>query len=186
MKLKGVKMDCKKVIDSMYDNEDGGFGDFTAPSFLESLKIEVHLLFCPACREKLRRLNLCKKILREDFLPESPGLEDAIMSTIAVEDLADTQAAVPEGFSFRGWTIAGLVLLVSMATIFFGMDFNRVALASGTSFIIAIGITMGLALSIYGALFIASHLERLSRRFGLESPEAENLPALNSGPEVKG
>ena len=171
-------MNCNKIIDSIYRGENG---DSVDPGFIEGLKIEMHLLFCMDCRERLRRFNLCNKILREDFLPESPDLEDTIMAHIAEEAQVGTRITVTEGFSFRGWSIAGLVLLISLATIFFGMDFNKVALASGTLFVIPVGITVGLALSIYGALFIASHLERLSRKFGLGSPETMELSELDAG-----
>jgi len=58
-------------------------------------------------------------------------------------------------------------MLISLATVFFGLEFNKVALIAGMSFTIPIGITIGIALTSYGALFIGSHLKDLSERFGL-------------------
>jgi len=77
------------------------------------------------------------------------------------------EAELPGGFSTRGWVIAGMVMLVSLATAFFGMDFNRVALAAGMSYMIPVGITIGIALTCYGALFVGSHLKEFTERFGL-------------------
>jgi hypothetical protein len=47
------------------------------------------------------------------------------------------------------------------------MDFEKVAHRQGSSFLIPVGITIGVVVTGYGALFIASHLKELSERFGL-------------------
>ena len=103
-------------------------------------------------------------------MPAAPGLEEAVMAAIAVEENISPEteeALIPGGFSTRGWVIAGLAMLVSLATAFFGLEFNKVALAAGMSFMIPIGITFGIVLTGYGALFIGSHLKELTERFGL-------------------
>jgi hypothetical protein len=84
----------------------------------------------------------------------------------AEEDLPQTED-IPGGLSTRGWVIAGFIILVSMATAFFGLDFQKLAQETGTSFLLPIGITIGIVLTTYGALFIGSHLQELSERFGL-------------------
>jgi hypothetical protein len=61
-----------------------------------------------------------------------------------------------------------MVMLVSFATAFFGLDFNEVALTAGLSFMIPIGITIGIVLTCYGALFIGSHLKEFIERFDLK------------------
>jgi len=104
-----------------------------------------------------------------------PDLETAVMSMINAEEEAANTAEIAEamnaeiigGFSIRGWIIAGIVMLLSLATVFFGLEFNKVALIAGMAFTIPIGITIGIALTSYGALFIGSHLKTLSNRFGL-------------------
>lgn len=160
-------MNCEKIMDMVYGQRDGApLGD---ASFFDRAQISLHLFLCPACAQKVERLDLCMDALREDFPPAAPGLEDAVMSAIAEEEGALDEAAVaaPGGFSLKGWVIAGLVLLVSLTTIFFGLEFNNVARGAGMSFMIPIGITIGIALTGYGALFIGSHLKKLSERFGL-------------------
>jgi len=119
---------------------------------------------------RTERFELCNKILSTDFFPPSPGLEDAIMAAVAAEEgkLLEAEAAQwSGGFSTRGWVIAGIVMLVSLATAFFNLDFNRLALDAGRSFLVPVGITTGIALTCYGALFIGSHLKELTERFDL-------------------
>jgi len=57
--------------------------------------------------------------------------------------------------------------MVSLITAFFGLDFKNLASESGISFLLPMGITIGIILTTYGALFISSHLNELSERFGL-------------------
>jgi len=138
---------------------------------LTRIQIGLHLLVCPDCAQEVERFEVCRDILHNDFFPSTPvTLEDTIMAMTA-DEAAKTPAAeemeLPGGFSTRGWVIAGLVMLVSLATAFFGLDFNKVAVAAGMSFMIPVGITIGMALTCYGALFIGSHLKEFTERFGL-------------------
>jgi len=155
-------MGCERIIDMAHEREG-------LPLF-GRLRVALHLLACPRCAAEAGRLELGMRALREGFMPPPPNLEDAVMARIAEEGGLDAaEAAAPGGFSLKGWVFAGLVLLVSLTTIFFGMEFRNVALAAGVSFMVPIGITVGIVLTVYGALFIGSHLKKLSERFGLES-----------------
>jgi hypothetical protein len=134
------------------------------------IRIWLHALHCPDCAQEIERFKAAKEILREDFFPPSPCLEDSIMARIAdseERENAEETFSVPGGLSTRGWVIAGLAILVSLATAFFGFDFQKLANETGTSFLLPVGITMGIVLTTYGALFIGSHLKELSERFGL-------------------
>jgi len=152
-------MSCERILEKVYERK--------SLCGLDRLHVALHLFVCPDCAAKAERFRLCGEVLAEDFLPAPPGLEDSVMAAIAEEEGALEEAAVPGGFSLGGWVVAGLVLLVSLTTIFFGMEFNNMALAAGMSFMIPIGITVGIVLSSYGALLIASHLKKLSERFDL-------------------
>lgn len=159
-------MSCERIMDKVYEQED--------MPFLGQLRIGLHLFVCPDCAIRVERLEQCREILREDFMPASPKLENSIMAAIAAEEgaLETKEAVVPGGFSIKGWVVAGLVLLFSLATIFFGMEANNIA--AGMSFMLPIGITIGIVVTVYGALFIGSHLKKLSARFGLEAPQTRN------------
>jgi len=116
--------------------------------------------------EKMERYQSANTIIKEDFLPPSPDLENSIIVKIDAEQEDETYA-VAGGLSTFGWVIAGVVILISLVTVFFGLDFQHLALESGMSFVLPVGITIGIVLTTYGALFIGSHLKELSERFGL-------------------
>jgi hypothetical protein len=150
-------MSCAKILDIVYEQED--------MSLLNRIRVGMHLLVCPDCAQEVERFEVCRDILHNDFMYPAPDLEDSIMSMISAEEAVNTaetaearDAEVIGGFSIRGWIIAGIVMLVSLATVFFGLEFNKVAHIAGMAFTIPIGITIGIALTSYGALFIGSHL----------------------------
>jgi len=159
-------MSCAKILDIVYEQED--------MSLLNRIRVGMHLLVCPDCAQEVERFEVCRDILNNDFMFPAPDIEDAVMAMISAGDLVDEEKAVAEtneaevgGFSIRGWIIAGIVMFVSLATVFFGLEFNKIAHIAGMSFTIPVGITIGIALTSYGALFIGSHLKALSERFGL-------------------
>jgi hypothetical protein len=140
----------------------------------ERLQIAVHIVFCPRCAEKAARLEAVRNILRTDFLsPPPPGIADSVMDIIRVEafdltaDLPFEEEELSPEVPFGGWVVTGLVVLFSLATSFMGMDFISVAAAQGSSFLLPVGITIGVVVTGYGALFIGSHLKELSDRFRL-------------------
>jgi len=157
-------MRCAKILDIVYEQQED-------MSLFTRIRVGLHLLVCPDCAQEVERFEVCRDMLQNDFLYPSPDLEDAVMSMISAEEEAEIaeamNAEVIGGFSIRGWIIAGIVMLVSLATVFFGLEFNKVALIAGIAFTIPIGITIGIALTSYGALFIGSHLKTLSDRFRL-------------------
>ena len=160
-------MNCAKVLETVYENYGEEPRDIP---LLTQIRVWLHLLFCPDCAQKMERFEVCRDILISDFLPPAPGLEDSVMAMINGEEGAPGETGetlVPGFLSTRGWVIAGLIMFVSLATAFFGLEFNKIALAAGMSFLLPVGITIGVALTVYGALFIGSHLKELSQRFGL-------------------
>jgi hypothetical protein len=167
-------MNCNKLMDAFYEYS----GDESLPLLLQ-LRIGLHLFFCPGCAQEVERYEAARDMLRNDCFPPSPDLEGSIMALIAGENNeASSPAALeenewlespdtPGGLSTRGWVIAGLIVLFSLATAFVGLDFHTIALAAGMSYLLPVGIITGIVLTSYGALFIGSHLKELSERFGL-------------------
>jgi hypothetical protein len=161
------EMSCAKILDIVYEQQED-------MSLFNRIRVGLHLLICPDCAQEVERFEVCRDMLQNDYIYPAPDLEDAVMSMISAEEAVNTaelaeamNEEVTGGFSIRGWIIAGIVMLVSLATVFFGLEFNKVALIAGMAFTIPIGITIGIALTSYGALFIGSHLKDLSERFGL-------------------
>jgi hypothetical protein len=158
-------MNCPDFLNTYYES---GNGD--SLSFLAKVRISLHLFFCPVCAGELKNLQYIEDIMRTDFFPFSPNFESRVMQRLLEsednEDL-DGSRAMPAGFSFRLWILIGFFVLLSLSTAFFGMDFIEIADAEGLSFLLPVGLTIGLVLTCYGALFISSHLEELSNRFRL-------------------
>jgi hypothetical protein len=156
------------ILDKIYDFSMRTSAD-NSLSFFSRLEIALYIIFCPNCARKYLRLEATREILRSDFFPPVPELEDSIMELISTENveiLQEERNSVYE-VSLRGWVITGFVVLISLATSFFGINFVRVISDSGSSFLLPIGITIGVIVTVYGALFIGSHLDELSDRFGL-------------------
>jgi len=159
-------MSCSNILDMVYSNEEN-------ISLLNHLQIGFHAFFCQDCARKIELYNSARTSMKEDFFP-SVDVEDSVMARIAHENENELLAFDEESVhpvhgvpSTRGWVIAGVVLVVSLVSAFFGFDFRRLASESGMSFMLPMGITIGLILTVYCALFIGSHLKELSERFGL-------------------
>jgi hypothetical protein len=147
-------------------------GDEQVSLFIR-VRIFLHLLFCRECAEKAKNFEALRELMRTDFFPPSPELEETIMAKLPEGDEEETAEFsgmvpnVPGGVSTLGWVIIGFFILVSLATSFFGSGFVKVADAEGSSFLLPVGITIGAVLTAYGVLFIGSHLKELSARFRL-------------------
>jgi hypothetical protein len=161
-------MNCSRILDMVYEYS-GESGESSMPLYIQ-FQIWLHTLVCPDCAQEIERFEVARNILSEDFFPVSPGIENSIMAKIENEpDFAREKEpyVIPAGLPTRGWVIAGIIILVSLATVFFGLDFKSIKAESGISFLLPVGITIGTVLTVYGALFIGSHLKELSERFGL-------------------
>jgi hypothetical protein len=105
--------------------------------------------------------------MKTDFLPPSPDFADHLMECVYEETGMEEKTDAPAGFSFRGWVIIGFFVLFSLSSSFFGVNFVEIADAEGLSFLLPVGLTVGMVVTCYGALFIGSHLKELSSRFRL-------------------
>lgn len=154
-------MDCSKILNMIYEGQ---------LPLINQVQVWFHALFCPACAADIEKLEKAQDILHKDFFPSVSGFEDSIMARIQAEEqeleLIENYAPA-SGFSTRAWIIAGLVIFISLATVFFGFDFKSIIAESGTSFLLPMGITIGTVLTVYGAFFIGTHLKELTERFDL-------------------
>ena len=157
-------MDCKKIINIFYQDDN--------LTFFNQMRIDLHTFFCSECAEEIERYENARAVMKEEFFQPSPDIEDILMARINMEALDEEEEQaelniVPGALSTRRWVAAGIILMVSLVTAFFGLDFKNLASESGMSFMLPMGITIGILLTTYGALFIGSHLKELSERFGL-------------------
>ena len=153
---------CSKIMDMIYEYSGNEAGHEDAMPLLIQIQIGIHTFFCQTCAKKIETLEKTREILKEDFFPSSPGFEDSIMARIKTEEEAiqtEEIYAVPGGISTRGWIIAGVVIIVSLVSAFFSIDFKSVATESGKDFLLPIGLTFGGIITAYCAFFIGSHIK---------------------------
>ena len=150
-------MKCDNALDTMYGKDD-------VLPLRKRLALAFHIILCGRCAARLETYEEALALLQNSFFPPSPDFSDAIMDVVYRES-HDEPVLETGGFSTRGWVIAGIVMLLSLATVFFGKDFASIALEQGSSFLLPLGITTGVVITGYGALFIGSHLKELSERF---------------------
>jgi hypothetical protein len=154
-------------MDLVYEYSGSEYAPEESMPLFSQLQVWLHTFFCTDCAEKIERLEAARYIMREDFFSSSPmGLEDSIMEKIALEKDIEPYA-VPGGISTRGWVIAGLIIFISLGTAFFGLDFQKIAHETGKSFLLPVGITVGIILTVYCVFFIGSHIKELTERFDL-------------------
>lgn len=154
----------RHIIDDLYDS----MGE--EPSFFSFIKNSAHLIICSTCSKEARKLKMAETVMKDFFppLPAALDFEESIMEQIdALPDTPAYEAGHLTEVSLRGWVIIGVFMLFSLTTLFFGMDFEKVASSQGQAFLLPVGIIIGGILTSYGALFIGSHLKELSERFGL-------------------
>ena len=155
-------MDCRTAMETICLSEKDSF----FPLFVR-IRVEFHLLFCPNCTRELKNLRRLEEIMKTDFLPPCPDFEEPVMECLLEEIVIEEKTDAPAGFSLRGWVLIGFFMLLSLSSSFFGISFGEIANKEGLSFLLPVGLTIGMALTCYGALFIGSHLKELSTRFGL-------------------
>ncbi|MDR0447868.1 MAG: peptidoglycan-binding protein [Treponema sp.] len=156
-------MKCDDALDTVYESEE------TIP-FGKRLGLAFHILFCGSCASNLETYEKIRSLLRRDFFPPSPDFCDTIMDSIyhsTFDEVNDEPVFETYGFSVRSWIIVGIIMLLSLTSIFFGQDFVNIAQDQGSSFLLPLGIIIGIVITGYGALFIGSHLKEFSERFKL-------------------
>ena len=161
-------MKCEMIISRIIEAD----GDESFP-LLERMVLNLHLLFCDDCAESFRRYRESRDILAKMALPQVlppavSGLNASIMAKLLKEEGEFFNESLEEtSVPFPRWVVTGFIILVSLVSAFFGFDFKHLSTIIGPEFILSMGITMGLIISAYGALFIGSHLKELSERFKL-------------------
>ena len=106
------------------------------------LLAKLHLRRCASCGREARRLDM------------------------AMASLGDP-LHLSETVSWGKWIGVGFLIMLSIAVAPFGSDFGWLSSLMGDSFRLPFALTLGLAMTVYCSLFIASHLDELTERFKL-------------------
>ena len=164
--------ECRKIIDDVYEY-GRDWNSYPGKLKLRFFRLHFHLFLCSSCSGEIEKLDFANDVLHRDFFPPAPSFEDAVMKQISEEKIlyeANIKPVqeVPGWFSFRTWIIVGFFILISLAVTFLSVDFVTAAFTNDSSFMALLGITTGMLLTGYGALFIGSHLKKLSNHFKLQ------------------
>ncbi len=142
-------MKCE-VFEERYDRAEEGAK--LSPS------LALHLARCPRCAA---RVELRRRALE---LYRLPGPDPDIASRIlaALPFLPRPRRTV----SLRDWILSGLVLSVSVVLVPAQKVFALVIEAYGNRWMLPFALVFGLAVTVFGALFIGTHMDEMSGMLG--------------------
>jgi hypothetical protein len=153
-------MNCREFMDQVAESS----GEH--PPLGLRLKIGFHLLCCPRCAAEASRFEAARELLKAGAFPPAPDLESLIMARIEAS-LPEEGAEITGEIPFRSWVITGVIVILSLSSAFIGMNANQIAPGDWTAFLLPLGLTVGLFVTGYGALFIGTHLKEFSEWFRL-------------------
>lgn len=145
------------------------------------LGVTFHLLACSSCRTSVRRLTRAERMLSRPlvvrtapssfFAPASavsiePSVE-ALMSRILSEDHVFAPLCPSEPrISLYRWVIVGLALVAGFAIVPFSSIGAWTRVVFGNSFLIPFYLLCGVAVTIYGGLFVGTNIDFFVKKFG--------------------
>lgn len=164
-------MDCRKVMELVLsmDNELDPPADVLA-----------HLVGCEKCRAEFEVMRTAIQGLR--IGSEESGIETLEDGAIATEaltarvmeavrrDAAEFGVRAEQPAPLRNWIIAGTILLVGLFGLRFSDVMNWLRRSFGPALDVAMSVILGLFLTGYIGMLVASNLARVRRVFRLRQP----------------
>ncbi len=142
------------------------------------LRVTFHLVGCPACRTAVRTMTRAEVLLARPLAPSPVAASHAsatadpvilaAMERIRLSGLAYPDLSGDEGrVSMTRWVVAGVALIAG-----FGIqsgtalgDWSR--LVFGNSYSIPFSILCGVAVTVFGGLFVGSNIDFFVKKFGI-------------------
>jgi len=127
--------------------------------------VKLHLLFCDNCKSQEKKIEEVHKLLKEEILCSPIDFTDSVLQALEFEP----QKPAPGHQPMRNWLIPGLLIILwlVLAPI---MPVNEWFVANfGFALLLPLSITLGTLISIYGGLFVASHMDKINDFFNLHS-----------------
>lgn len=147
-------MRCESFL-ARYESLDAG----EEPGFM----LRIHAALCPSCAEKINRMEEALECYRSE--PDFPGREAAEAASMGLESRVMASISLlprpKRELRARDWLISGAVIVLSMAMIPFDVNFSHVKEFFGASFALPLSLVLGSVLTLFGAVFIATHIEEL-------------------------
>jgi hypothetical protein len=155
-------MRCESFLDR-FDRLDAG----EEPGLL----LRLHLSRCPSCRARVEGLDAAIESWRAqegEALParEAEAVEGRVMAAVRLMPRPHRELHA------RNWILAGLVIVASMAFIPYDRNFLFIKELFGESYTLPLFLVLGLLLTVYGAVFIGTHMEELEPYVKRRMPRA--------------
>lgn len=143
-------MNCEKVMNRFLKLDN---------SKSTPLVIFVHMMFCKKCRTEIFEMQKNFAVFNESSAFTVPlDMSDAI-----IERIANVEIEYIQQVSNMRWIVTGLVIFFSIILMAFSEWADWLNLYFGSGFDISFSIVMGLAITIYAALYIAAHIDQFKK-----------------------
>lgn len=153
-------MDCHDVDTFLMDMDNG-----------EPIPAGVahHLESCARCRAVVARMNAASQALFMDFSAGGEAIDDALCERVmgAIRDEAAAEHATDPPTSLRNWVIIGTVLFAGLLGLRFSEVMVSLRTALGPGIDVAMSVILGVFLTSYLCILVASNLRRVGRILGV-------------------
>lgn len=129
-------------------------------------ELAAHLASCPRCSEEARRLAAALAFLAEEGRRKPDrDLTDDIMAALYADGVRKAPKVEEEDAvtPLRTWLWSGAVILVGMLLIPFSTILPALSGRYGSGLDITLHLILGSVITLYGTLFIASHMGLLHK-----------------------
>ena len=120
--------------------------------------LAIHARSCRACASESAALRAAIGLYR---LPDLAGSSDI---TPRVTALLPFMPAPRRTVSMRDWIITGFVIVSSIVLVPLLAEFRALKAVYGSGFTLPVFLALGSLVTLYGGLFVMSHLDDFSRR----------------------
>jgi hypothetical protein len=145
-------MKCDQCMDLYIESDNRSTLPFSA---------RRHIARCAACSGQVAKMEAARTALRASLPKASTDCSSVVMAAVGLAKRPRREVGV------REWIISFLAILLSMVLAPLGADFTWVKALFGSGYLLPFNIVFGIALTVYCVVFIASHLDTLSERFGI-------------------
>jgi hypothetical protein len=139
------------------------------------LSVTLHLLVCPVCRTGVRKLTRAEKVLAAPLVPVlakdsvsdpvvAAAMARIVSSGLVYQPVQDEECQI----TLVRWFIAGVALAAGFAVIPFTSVGEWSKFVFGTSFSVPFYLLCGIAVAVYGGLFIGTNIDFFVKKFGIE------------------
>lgn len=124
------------------------------------LFMRLHLATCPSCRARVAERASALAAIRASAaepvdLDLEAAIEDRVMAAVRL------MPAPRRELHAREWVVSGLVIFASIALVPFDANYGILRDLFGEGFTMPLCLVLGLVLTIYGAVFIGTHMSEL-------------------------